>query len=129
MTPLSERRYAENEVAFREANHKIQDELDQISAQAQAEGHPFAEHESLQLHFYCECADEKCRERVVLSLRDYREAHANVSRFVLLPGHEVPEVERVVRREPTYMIVEKFVTPPGHAEKLNKTRLDKSDHK
>ena len=38
-----------------------------------------------------------------------REIHRDPERFVLLPGHEIPSIERVVDQERGYLIVRKTV--------------------
>jgi hypothetical protein len=58
--------------------------------------------------FVCECGEEACRERVYLSLAEYETVRASPIRFAVLPGHEVPEAERVVEERDGYLVVEKF---------------------
>jgi len=38
---------------------------------------------------------------------EYQAIRAEATRFAVLPGHELPEVESVVKRHPTYLVVEK----------------------
>jgi hypothetical protein len=58
--------------------------------------------------FLCECGEEQCREPVYLSLAEYETVRASPTRFAVRPGHELPEVERVVGRLDGCVIVEKF---------------------
>jgi hypothetical protein len=126
---LSDRRMAENEVVFREANERVQQGLQKLHEKAKTEGfddiYDKGEPET-PLHFYCECADEKCRKRVVLLPSMYRQLHTSKTRFIILPGHETPSIERVIKREKDYMIVDKFVTPPDNATDLHPTDLEHS---
>jgi hypothetical protein len=46
--------------------------------------------------FRCECARLGCNQLVELSVREYEEIRAHPRRFVLVPGHESPDVETVV---------------------------------
>ena len=55
----------------------------------------------------CECGDETCFERVVVPLDDYREVRSHGNWFVILPRHERPDVELVVRERDGYAMVEK----------------------
>lgn len=128
---FSPRRLAENEVVFRQRNEKITKDLEALQKTAEAEGHDAiaqnAKNDSeVPLHFYCECSDEKCRQRIILKPKEYRELHANSSQFIIVPGHRVPEVERVVATTDQYHVIEKYMTPPESAEQLNPTPLNKA---
>ena len=57
--------------------------------------------------FRCECARLGCNQLVELSVREYEEIRANPRRFVVVPGHEFPDVELVVEARRGYLIVEK----------------------
>jgi hypothetical protein len=50
-------------------------------------------------------------ERVEMTLDEYRRVRADESHFFTVPGHELPWVEGVVRREPSYAVVEKQLLP------------------
>lgn len=56
----------------------------------------------------CECADDACIEPVEIAKADYERVRDRPARFIVKPGHEVPEAERVVARNDGVMIVEKF---------------------
>lgn len=117
MKRVSERRLVENEVTFREANEMVLRGLAELDALAQEDAQP--EHrpspallERL-LHFYCECSSTGCVARVQLTMSEYERMHKIRNRFVVLPGHERLEVERVVgRHEPEYVVVEKIAPVP-----------------
>ena len=57
--------------------------------------------------FRCECARLGCNQLVELTVLEYEEIRAHPRRFVVVPGHQVPEVETVVATRPGYLIVEK----------------------
>jgi hypothetical protein len=63
--------------------------------------------EDSQVGFRCECAQLGCNQLVELSVREYEAIRAHPRRFVVIPGHEVPEIETVVEARPGYVIVEK----------------------
>jgi hypothetical protein len=44
---------------------------------------------------------------IELSVREYEEIRSHPRWFVLVPGHEIPDVETVVSARPGYVIVEK----------------------
>jgi hypothetical protein len=58
--------------------------------------------------FLCECSKVSCTESVQVSLANYREARARGEAFILLPGHEDPQFERIVGDGAGYVLVEKF---------------------
>lgn len=120
----SEEHLAENEVIFRQYNERIQKELETLSQEASAEGNTLEKHTDLPLHFFCECSDENCGKRIVMKPSDYKKMHKNSSQFLILPGHRVAAIEKVVREEPTYMVVEKYMTPPKKGAKLHPTDLN-----
>jgi hypothetical protein len=58
--------------------------------------------------FRCECARLGCNELIDLTPREYEEIRAHPRQFIVLPGHELAEVERVVERRDGYLVVEKI---------------------
>jgi hypothetical protein len=98
MCPMekSQARLAENESIFRDANEFI-------DAKAADLDHS-REHVFL---FLCECSRGDCVDRVPLTRAEYDDLRSDPARFVLVPGHERPSLERVVRVEDEYEVVEK----------------------
>jgi hypothetical protein len=60
--------------------------------------------------FLCECGNSTCMERLPMTLDEFAEVHSNERRFAVLPGHELPEVERVVSSTANYAVVEKLAS-------------------
>lgn len=58
--------------------------------------------------FICECCDLSCVEEVSLSLDDYRHIHKDPRRFIVKPGHEVLEIEKVIDDRGAFKVVEKI---------------------
>jgi hypothetical protein len=87
---------AENEALFRDINERVVALPERQEASA-----------AEKLMFYCECGDAKCFEHVRLTLAEYQALRANAARFAVAPGHELPDVERVVERHAGYFVVEK----------------------
>jgi hypothetical protein len=85
---------ARTEAIFREVNEAIA---------KTAEGF-----EAKHAEFVCECADPDCAHRVKATLDDYENVRADGTHFMLVPGHEEPSVERIVRRSGDFNVVEKF---------------------
>ena len=59
------------------------------------------------VEFTCECGHLECAERFAMTVAEYQTIRAESTRFAVIPGHELPEVESVVERHPTYLVVEK----------------------
>lgn len=114
MESLSERRLAENELLFKRANMKVVEEIAQTKALAAEHGQPAAvrDLDELELRFYCECSDIKCRQRVPLSTKKYLKIHNNKKQFTLSHGHDIPQIEDIVQDCGEYIIVEKHEFPP-----------------
>jgi len=56
----------------------------------------------------CECADTECMTRIEIEASAYERVRETEDRFVIAPGHEMLEFERVVERSGGYYVVEKF---------------------
>lgn len=95
-------RLGANEAVFREINEGIE--------RGQWPGE-----EDSPVSFRCECARLGCNELIELSLREYERVRANPRRFIVLPGHERLDVEKVVERNPGYFVVEKIEAAADHA--------------
>jgi hypothetical protein len=90
-----EERIIENEKLFREVNERV--------------AHLQANYSGPDPEWVCECADETCFEKVAVSIEDYREIRSHGDWFVIRPGHDKPDVERIVREEHDgFVVVEKF---------------------
>jgi len=59
-----------------------------------------------QVPFLCECSDVTCTGSVRLGLTNYREARASTDAFLLLPGHDDPQVDQIVARGDGYVLVQ-----------------------
>lgn len=59
--------------------------------------------------FLCECAVPGCTEAIELSKDAMRDLHSQPNTFVVLKGHELPDVETVVDHTNGYVIVRKNV--------------------
>jgi hypothetical protein len=92
---------ARTEAIFREVNEAI-------AKTAESFGGDEAE-------FVCECADPDCAHRLKASLDDYELVRADGTHFMLVPGHEEPSVERIVKRSRDFHVVEKFSDVLSHS--------------
>jgi len=87
-------RIIENEKLFREVNERVAD------MQATFSG-PDPE-------WVCECGDETCFDKVSVPIDDYQQIRAHDDWFLIRPGHEKTDVEKVVRQRDGFLVVEKF---------------------
>ncbi|HEU5216383.1 MAG TPA: hypothetical protein VFU30_12670 [Gaiellaceae bacterium] len=55
----------------------------------------------------CECASGDCTERVEITTTEYEAVRADPRRYIVLPGHQLPEFESVVESGDGYDVVEK----------------------
>jgi hypothetical protein len=57
--------------------------------------------------FVCECGHFGCTATVSLSIEDYEAVRIDSDRFLLVPGHEIYGVDRVVDSHGDYLVVVK----------------------
>lgn len=87
-------RAAKNEELFREVNRNI-------ARLEERFGH------TRTLELICECEGVGCHDGLEIDPAAYADTRSNPLRFFVLPGHEDLQIERVVLRTPTYLVVEK----------------------
>jgi len=83
------------QVLYREVNQRIESLGENFSLDGR-------------LALLCECGNSGCNGRIELSDGEYEAVRRFPTRFVVLPGHEIADVERVVETRPAYLVVEKF---------------------
>jgi acetone carboxylase gamma subunit len=66
-----------------------------------------ADESSDRVDFSCECGSAACTQQIAMTVVEYETVRAEPTRFAVIPGHEMPEIERVVARHPNYLVVEK----------------------
>jgi hypothetical protein len=86
-------RRATTEALFRDVNERIAESAEHFDAD--------------RTEFVCECADPSCTHRVAASLAEYEEVRDEPTTFLVLPGHEHGDIERVVSDRGRFRIVEK----------------------
>jgi hypothetical protein len=86
---------ARNEEVFRGINERIEDGAEQHRI-------------STPLPFHCECSDASCVATLSVVPSDYERVLNERFRFMVIPGHQDPSVERVVARHADYLVVEKI---------------------
>lgn len=57
--------------------------------------------------FVCECGNLGCSATVPLTISAYEEVRSGFDRFLVVPGHEIEEIEDVVEHHDSYLVVAK----------------------
>jgi hypothetical protein len=100
-------RLARNEDLFREVNEAIE----HVARSFRDDAHLF--------QFLCECADTGCGELVDLTVGEYEHVRSRPEWFVVLDGHQNPELEQVRERHAGYLVVEKTGEAGDTARRLD----------
>jgi len=82
-----EERLGANEALFREVNEHVAEVAEQFIAGESP------------MEFSCECGDGACVEKIAMTVDEYEAVRAKATQFAVVPGHEVPDIERVVERQ------------------------------
>ena len=98
MMSEQKKRLGENEALFREVNERVADVV---------EPHGEIGGTISRVNFNCECANGGCTEQIEMTLVEYEAIRAEPTHFIVSPGHEVPELERIAEEHPTYLVVQK----------------------
>jgi hypothetical protein len=98
---------AKNEELFRNVNEQIE-----TLSQTVGQDDPL-------MQYLCECDSRGCYERVRATRGEYESVRAEPTHFIVLTGHEDPEVERVIVSNDRFLIVEKQGAAGRDAEKTD----------
>jgi hypothetical protein len=90
-------RLAGNEALFRGVNERV----------AEVATHFFEIDTHEAIGFTCECGRAQCAEPIPMTVAEYEAIRAESTRFAVAPGHEDPEIESIIERRLTYLVVEK----------------------
>lgn len=101
------RKIGENEALYRAVNEKIEG----LSA---AFG-PLTD----SMTVVCECGDGSCAQQIEVSVTDYERIRSDATLFLIVPGHEIPDVEDVVETNDGFDVVRK--RPGGPADLARET--------
>jgi hypothetical protein len=91
---LSDERLARNEILFREINER----LDEMSV-------PWAK----TTDYLCECSELSCSRTIELRNEEYERVRAQATVFVVVPGHERTDIEKVIEENDRFRLVQKVV--------------------
>jgi hypothetical protein len=95
--PQDDRR-AENQALFREINERVN----------RMRGRTAGSDGSAEfLDFLCECSRQECLEKLRMTVVEYEHVRSEPTDFVVAPGHEVAEIERVLSQNDRFAVVRK----------------------
>jgi hypothetical protein len=95
------RRIGENEALYRSINERIEDLNTAFGLVTET------------MSVICECGDLECNEQIELDIPAYEHVRADPTHFVVLPGHELPDVEEVIERHDGYYVLRKDPGAPA----------------
>lgn len=101
MSLSRKQRLVENEVIFRDVNKNIGEFVAEENGSTDKP-----------VPFYCECSSPTCVERINLTPRRYKQLHQSSKHFIIIAGHDYPEIEQVISKYDGYQVVEKHLQPP-----------------
>jgi 23S rRNA A1618 N6-methylase RlmF len=87
-------RIEENEKLFREVNERVEQIENRFGGESP--------------QWVCECGDETCFEKLTVPLDEYHAVRARDNWFLIMPGHEKLDVEKIVDERGAYLVVEKL---------------------
>jgi hypothetical protein len=112
VTPRTrEERLALNEARVREVNETIERANEKLG--------PAPGEDGLALNILCECGTPGCDRLIEISSAEYQGVRAEPTRFVVVPGHEQAELERVVEDKRRFAVVEKVGAAAKVAERTD----------
>jgi hypothetical protein len=98
---VREDRIIRNEALFRELNERVREIEEALTARGVAEPTTYGE-------YFCECGIQDCTEKISLTHEEYEHVRSNPLYFAIVPGHQIPKVERVVEATDRFVTVEKL---------------------
>jgi aerobic-type carbon monoxide dehydrogenase small subunit (CoxS/CutS family) len=96
-----ERKIGENEALYRTVNERIEG-LNQVFGTL-----------TNTMTVVCECGDGACAEQIEIDIADYERIRADPTFFIIVPGHEIVDVEDVVEERETFHVVQKHAGDPA----------------
>jgi hypothetical protein len=101
------KRIGENEALYRSINEKIEDLNASFGMVAES------------MAVVCECGQLECAQQIELAMPTYERVRSDPTLFVVVPGHEIPDVETVVEEQSGFNVIRK--DPGGPAEVARNT--------
>jgi hypothetical protein len=96
-----ERKIGENEALYRTVNERIES-LNQAFGTL-----------TNTMTVVCECGDGTCAQQIEIGVEDYERIRANPTYFIIVPGHEIADVEDIVEKHEAFHVVQKHAGDPA----------------
>jgi hypothetical protein len=93
MVAVSLEQLVRNQLLLREVNERIGEVANAWGGEAP--------------EFLCECSNDDCAETLPVSLPKYKGIRSFPNLFMILPGHEILEVDCIVEEQAGFTLVEK----------------------
>jgi hypothetical protein len=90
-------RVAQNEAMYRTVNREIEHAAEQLG-----------DDPSDELQLICECGQPSCSSTLTMTIAEYDDVHRQRDRFAVVPGHQDPDLEGVVKESDRFVVVDKF---------------------
>ena len=87
------RRIGENEALYRSINERIEDLNQAFGLVAET------------MTVVCECGELSCTQQIELDLPTYERVRSDPTWFVVVPGHEIADVESIVEKHESYNVI------------------------
>jgi hypothetical protein len=100
-------RIGKNEALYRSINEKIEGLNETFGPMAES------------MTVVCECGELACTQQIELDIPTYERLRADPTQFVVVPGHEIPDVEHIIEEHETFNLIRK--DPGGPAELARET--------
>jgi hypothetical protein len=97
------KRIGENEALYRSINEKIEDLNASFGMVTES------------MAVVCECGKLECTLQIDLEIPVYERVRSDPALFVVVPGHEIPDVETVVEQHADFNVIRK---DPGGPEEI-----------
>jgi hypothetical protein len=104
------RKIGANEAMFREVNERIEDLAETFGLRDRP------------LDLICECGDASCTQHITMRIGEYEALRKDPTLFTVYPGHEMPNVERVVEQRDAYDVIRKHEGEPARIARDTHTR-------
>jgi hypothetical protein len=101
---------AANQALFREVNEQIEAVNDSFRVSSDLD---------VDIEFFCECGAAECTSTIRMTRDEYEAVRAHPRRFIVIPGHGRPDVERTVETHDRYVVTETFGEAAEVAESSN----------
>lgn len=89
------RRIGENEAVFRSVNEQVRSLTATFTSSSET------------MNVVCECGARSCTDQFEITRENYADVRADPTLFVVKPGHDLPETETVVAKDPIFWTVRK----------------------